>query len=178
MVRWEKIGKILSVRKDIKWLRSQAGASIACQSKDDPNTFDVFVTGMPLKRRSLIGLVKLDMKQLRITEVASNPVMKLGMKGTFDEDGTSYPYIVMHEDKYLMYYTGWVRSVSVPWMNGLGLAVSEDGVNFKRYSKAPIIHRDNNDYIGIGSSCVLYDAGGFKLWYTRFDRCPQAFHHL
>ncbi len=170
MVRWEKIGKILPLRRDIKWLRSLAGASFACQSQDNPHIFDLFVTGMAINRRSLIGIVKLDMRQLKIIEVASTPVMKLGIRGTFDEDGTSYPYIVKFEDKYLMYYTGWVRSVSVPWMNGLGLAISNNGVSFKRYSRAPIIHRDDKDYIGIGSSCVLRDEEGFKMWYTRFDR--------
>ena len=47
-----------------------------------------------------------------------------------------------------MYYIGWTRGISVPYISSLGLAVSSD-INSKFYkiNNTPIIGRNKNDTI-------------------------------
>jgi hypothetical protein len=58
-------------------------------------------------------------------------------------------------NKYYLYYLGWVQGVQVPWYNGLGLAISSDGINFEKYSRAPVFERDHSDYLGVGSMFII-----------------------
>jgi hypothetical protein len=168
-VVWEKLGRILEPDTNINWLYSSAGASCALPSSDGDGIFDIYVTGRDKQRRSRIGLVKFDVSNLKVLDVSANPVFDLGGKGAFDENGVSYPYVTMIKGRFFMYYAGWVQGVQVPWMNGLGLATSSGDGIFERYSRAPILHRDNEDYVGIGSCCVLDDEGKFKMWYSRYQ---------
>lgn len=172
-LNWDKMGCLLSPDTSIHWLYSSVGASFALPSLENRDIFNIYVTGRDNQGRSLIGLVKFDMSDLRVLEVAGSPVMELGEKGAFDENGTSYPSLVKVNGLLFMYYTGWVQGVQVPWINGLGLATTVDGQKFKRYSRAPIFHRDNNDFIGIGSSYIIRDEEKFKMWYTRFEKWGQ-----
>jgi predicted GH43/DUF377 family glycosyl hydrolase len=100
--------------------------------------------------------------------------MPLGRRGSFDENGTSYPTVVQIDGEYHMYYTGWVQGVQVPWYNGLGIARSKDGATFERVSKAPVNLLDDEDFIGIGSSFVMADERGYHLWFTRFVRWGES----
>jgi predicted GH43/DUF377 family glycosyl hydrolase len=169
-VKWEKLGNILEPQRNIHWLCISAGASFAFSSSEREDRFNLFVTGRDAQGRSLIGAMTLDMATVKVANINPEPVMRLGEKGAFDADGTSYPYIVRNNNKFFMYYTGWVRAVQVPWINELGLATSSDGLRFERYSRAPILPRNNEDFIGIGSSCIIRDEGKFKMWYTRFEK--------
>ena len=45
--------------------------------------------------------------------------------------------------KIYLYYTGFQTGVNVPHYNFGGLAISEDGENFKRVSSAPILDRSD-----------------------------------
>lgn len=172
-IEWEKLGRILEPQKAHNWLLSSASASFALPSYESKNVYRIYVNGRDAQKRSLIGIVKFDLSSLKILEISKSPVMGLGEKGSFDENGTSYPYVVRVNDRFFMYYVGWVQAVQVPWINGLGLAVSTDGLNFNRYSRAPILHRDNDDFIGIGSCCVLLDQKKFRMWYSRFEKWGQ-----
>lgn len=169
-VRWEKLGRILKPSASLNWLFSSAGSACALPNSQNDDIFDLYVTGRDEQRRSLIGHVKFDVGKVSVLEINRNPILDLGSKGAFDENGVSYPYVIRIRDSWFMYYVGWVQAVQVPWMNGLGLAMSSDGINFKRYSRAPILHRDDQDHIGIGSCCVMDDLGTYKMWYSRYER--------
>ncbi len=169
-VKWEKLGRILEPSTSLNWLFSSAGSSCALPNSESNGIFDIYVTGRDEQRRSLIGQIKFDIAKVTVLDINPNPILDLGSKGAFDENGVSYPYVIRTNHAWFMYYVGWVQGVQVPWTNGLGLAVSSDGVNFERYSRAPILHRDDVDYIGIGSCSVIDDRGTFKMWYSRFER--------
>jgi predicted GH43/DUF377 family glycosyl hydrolase len=167
-LKWEKLGLLLEPDKDREWLATRAGAS--CVVPIDKNgLFRVYITGKDYNNRSRIGIAFLDLNTLELSDVSENPVIDLGERGTFDENGTSYPFVLPRDKTYFMYYVGWVVGVQVPWYNGLGLAISSDGVNFNKFSKAPLLERDQTDYLGIGSMCILEDQGILKMWYSRFE---------
>jgi predicted GH43/DUF377 family glycosyl hydrolase len=166
-IKWEKHGRILKPNKKLEWLSTWAGASCAIPIKKD--TFRVYVTGKDSENRSRIGTFVFNLQSLSLSELSANPIIELGERGTFDENGTSYPYVMKRDNIFYLYYLGWIRGVHVPWYNGLGLATSEDGINFSKFSKAPIFERDKKDYLGIGSMYILEEENVMKMWYSRFS---------
>jgi hypothetical protein len=167
---WTKSGCILKPTPSIAWLSNGAGPCFARIHPDDHNIAQLYVTGRDSKNRSNIGMVTFDLRDEKVLDISAQPVMPLGEKGSFDENGTSYPYIVSHDGKDYLYYTGWIQGVQVRWYNDLGVAVSTDGVTFKRISRAPLPLRNDADFIGIGSTCVIKHKSHWHMWYTRFDR--------
>ena len=166
---WEKRGLILEPQKDVWWLASCAGACFARTAAQE-NIVEIYVSGRDVKGRSHIGVVLFDLCEEKVTHIAPDPVLPLGEKGSFDENGTSYPYLASYQDTDYLYYTGWIQGVQVRWYNDLGLAVRKNGGEFRRLSRAPLPLRNDRDFIGIGSSCVLRHNERWLMWYTRFER--------
>lgn len=166
---WERIGCILQAKDmDVPWLRTHTGASVAWPSPDG-DVFDVYITGRDEQNRSMIGRASLLMSDRpRIVDIQAKPVLGLGQHGTYDENGVSYPCLFEYAGRLHMLFTGWVPGVLTPFQNDLGLAVQEDDGRFERVSKAPILSRDDDDYLGIGSSFALCQDGLWHLWYTSF----------
>lgn len=177
---WKKEGLVVGPDPGVIWLAGGSGPCCAMRNPADPGVVDLYLSGRDDRNRSRIGLARFDVRSERLIELHPEPVLSLGTRGAFDENGTSYPSMVLQDSRLLMYYTGWIQGVHVPWYNDLGLAESSDGLAFTRVSRAPIMPRNNRDYIGIGSSCVMRDEDGWRMWYTRFDRWgngPQDHPH-
>lgn len=167
---WIKRGLLLGPNPKIEWLAGGSGPCCALANLDDPSIIDLYISGRDLQNRSRLGLARFSLESESIVEMYETPVLTLGTRGSFDENGTSYPSVVRDGNRLLMYYTGWIKGIHVPWYNDLGLASSLDGLTFERTSRSPVMPRNNLDYIGIGSSCVLRDGDKWHMWYTRFDR--------
>lgn len=166
--QWTKLGLILQPSKNSSWLKTWAGASCAFPLDYANDLYKIFITGKDEKNRSRIGTFVLNLGDLSVNHLSKNPVIELGERGSFDENGTSYPFVMYFKEKYYLYYLGWVQGVQVPWYNGLGLATSDDGNNFEKYSKAPILERDADDYLGIGSMFIMIEDERLRMWYSRF----------
>ena len=164
---WENIGKILEPRPKSKWMATHTGAAFALQVRN--SIFNIYVTGRDISNRSHIGRVRIDLRNpKRILEMTEEPVLKLGHPGAFDENGVSYPCIVCNQKEVWMYYVGWMPGVLTPFQVDIGLAVQKSKDIFKRYSRAPILERTNEDYLGMGSCFVLKEGSIWKMWYTAF----------
>ena len=177
---WTKLGLLIGPSHEIEWLAGGSGPCCAVVNPGDTSLVDLYISGRDVENRSRVGLARFSLNSETIVEVCELPVLSLGTRGAFDENGTSYPSVVLHRGQFLMYYTGWIKGVHVPWYNDLGLAVSEDGLAFERVSRAPLMPRGDHDNLGIGSSCVLRDGDTWHMWYTRFDRwgaCPEDHPH-
>ena len=163
---WEKLGLLLKPSSDIKWMVSHTGSSFPVSKGD--NIFDLFITGRDKKNRSSIGVAKLDLNSKpKILSIEKEPILSRGPLGAFDENGVSYPHLVDNKNKIFMYYTGWSPGSLVPFHNQLGLAIIKNK-SINRFSNAPILHRNNQDYISIGGVCVLKEQKEWKMWYTSF----------
>lgn len=167
---WTKLGLLLGRDGRIEWLAGGSGPCCAIANPNDPSIVDLYVSGRDLQNRSRLGLARFSLESETIVDVFETPVLTLGNRGAFDENGTSYPSVARDGCRLLMYYTGWIKGVHVPWYNDLGLASSLHGLTFERTSRSPVMPRGDLDHIGIGSSCVLRDGDTWHMWYTRFDR--------
>lgn len=167
---WTKLGLLVGPDPKIEWLAGGSGPCCAIANKNDASIVDLYISGRDSQNRSRLGLARFSLQSATIVDICEEPVLTLGTRGAFDENGTSYPSVVRDGSRLLMYYTGWIKGVHVPWYNDLGVATSLNGQSFERISRAPVMPRSDLDHIGVGSSCVLRDGEKWHMWYTRFDR--------
>lgn len=172
--RWKKLGRILKADPAREWMATYTGPSFALPC-GDPAGLDVYVTGRDTLNRSRIGVMRLNPERPHeagpITEA---PMFDLGVKGAFDENGVSYPWIVPVGDALYMYYVGWMPTVLTPFQNHVGLAIKQGDAPWRRYSRAPILERTNAEFLSIGSTAVLRERHRWRMYYTCFREWGAA----
>lgn len=99
--------------------------------------------------------------------VSERPVLDVGVRGMFDDNGVILGDVIRVEDKVYLYYVGFQLVEKVKFLAYSGLAVSEDGGNtFLRNSRTPVLDRaDEGLYIRAIHS-VIYEEGVFRVWYA------------
>lgn len=107
----------------------------------------------------------------KIIDISSEPLLKYGPMGTFDDNGITPFSVLRVQDEIWLYYVGWNLEVKVPFSNAIGLAISKDnGRTFSKVSQGPILARDIYDPYFPTGPLVLYDGLIFKMWYTSFEK--------
>ena len=165
---WRKLGPILAPDPRRDWMATYTGPSFAVPRPED-GFVDVYVTGRDSQNRSRIGVVRIDPERPHPPlAIGESPVFDIGSLGAFDENGVSYPWIVDDNGTQYMYYVGWMPTVLTPFQNQIGLAVSTDRRTWRRFSRAPILPRTDEEYLALGSSAVLREDDRWRMWYTCF----------
>jgi hypothetical protein len=164
---WEKKGLIIQPPVEYYWLAGGVGHCHAAFLSN--RKILLTLCGRDELGRSRIGeaLWSIDSGEC---EISGDSLIPLGELGTFDYNGTSYPWVVCDNNTHYLYYTGWNQGLHVPFMNGLGLAIKNKSGNYIKQSRAPIIHRSDAEPIGTGSVCVLKEHDLWRMWYTSFER--------
>jgi hypothetical protein len=135
----------------------------------------VYFAGRDTKNRSHIGYFDIELgKTSRILRVCESPLVAPGPAGAFDDSGCNTPWVVNHDRKKYLYFTGWSLGVTVPFFLNVGVAVSEDGTHFRKLSEAPILDRNTIDPYLTASPSVLYSDGEWKMWYVSGTRWEIA----
>ena len=171
--RWSKLGRILAPDPRREWIATYAGPSFAVV-EPETSSVNVYVTGRDTRNRSRIGVMCLDPENPTSGKLQDEPVFDLGELGAFDENGVSYPWIVQGDRQDFMYYVGWMPTVLTPFQNHIGLAVRSHGGPWRRYSRAPLLPRTDDEYLSLGSTAVLRDGALWRMWYTCFRRWGRA----
>ena len=163
--KWRKLGKIFQPSGDFEWARSHAANPIPEHLEGD--IFRVYFSARDSANRSSIGSILIDLgANGKVLEVDRDPVLPPGELGMFDDSGASIGCIIKVGDARYLYYMGWNLTVTVPWKNAIGLAISEsDGSPFRRVSRFPIIPLDETDPYTISYPWVMRDQGRFRMWY-------------
>jgi hypothetical protein len=117
----------------------------------------------------------------RILRIQSTPILELGGRGTFDEHGIMPGSAVWNGDRVFLYYFGWSRGASVPYVNSTGLAISEDGgETFRKAGAGPILARSLCDPYSVTSPYVLKEGDRWHMWYcsgTGWFRIAEKLEH-
>ena len=94
-------------------------------------------------------------------------VLPWGPLGSFDYAGIMPSWIFTEPDGTVrLYYIGWSQRQDVPYHNGIGLAISKDqGRSFEKFSQGPILADGCDETYFTGTSCVLRDSLGYKMYY-------------
>ena len=95
----------------------------------------------------------------------SNPILDIGTKGTFDENGLGEPSVIYYPPYFYMVYTGRDRDEK----RNLGLAASLDGIYWKKMSTTGLLGERK---IGAWDDSVICDPtlmpdkdNKLKIWY-------------
>ncbi|HIA11643.1 MAG TPA: hypothetical protein EYN69_06165 [Flavobacteriales bacterium] len=164
MQNWRKVGMVFCPSNNYDWMVSHASVPFAENLSGD--MFKVFFSSRDANDESSIGFVVFDIhKPNVILDISSKPVISKGELGAFDDSGCMGSCLVNYNDKKLLYYIGWNLGKTVPFRNSIGLAISEDGINYRKAYYGPIIDRTKDEPHFVASNCVVIDNDIFKIWY-------------
>lgn len=95
---------------------------------------------------------------------ANNPIMDVGAKGAFDENGLGEPSVVYQAPYFYMLYTG--RNAME--QRNIGVAISLDGVTWKKLNYQGIVDLSKNvwnNQVICDTSLIRNDDGKYNVWY-------------
>jgi len=102
----------------------------------------------------------------------SNPVLRPGLPGAWDDEGVSHPCVVKDRSIYKMWFAGYDGSV---WR--IGYATSNDGVLWTRDVGNPVLAVGQSgswDESDVGSPWVIKEGSGYRMWYVGRNRAGQS----
>jgi predicted GH43/DUF377 family glycosyl hydrolase len=164
-MKWRKLGKVFQPSGELDWARTHAANPTPEHIKGD--IFRIYFSARDAKNRSSIGYVVVDLSDnARVLDVPSEPVLRPGDLGMFDDCGASIGCIVRMGSARYLYYMGWNLAVTVPWKNAIGLAISEsEDAPFRRVSRFPMMPLDEIDPYTISYPWVMKDGSRYRMWY-------------
>ncbi len=167
---WKKLGLVYAANGGQEWAASHAYVPTTLMMDED--RIRVYVAFLDSNKVGRVGFVDLDASNpLRVQRVSEQPVLDIGIPGTFDENGVTPTSIIRVGGKLYLYYLGWQLGVKVPYFLLAGLAISEDeGENFTRYSLTPILERSTNELFIRSAASVMLDDNRWRMWYASGSR--------
>ncbi|ACC40767.1 mmar_2318 family lipooligosaccharide biosynthesis protein [Mycobacterium marinum] len=169
---WRKLGRIFVPSGELDWARTHASQPVA--EWVDGDIFRIYFSTRDDQNRSSIGSVVVDLAAGgKVLEISPEPVLGPGALGMFDDCGVSMGSIVPVGDTRFLYYMGWNLAVTVPWKNAIGLAISQAGGPFKRWSTFPVVPLDEGDPYSISYPWVIRDDDKYRMWYGSNVRWEQ-----
>lgn len=163
--RWIKRGLIFSPGQNYDWLQTHAALPVVDQEGD---FWRIYFSSRDKRGRAQIGFFEIDPNDITsIRRVSAEPVIGLGPLGAFDDSGVTTSWIVNYEGEKYHYYSGWSLGVTVPFYFYIGLAVSSDGgESYTRWSRAPVLERNEVDPYLTASPCILREGDTWRMWYV------------
>ncbi len=163
-MKWKKKGLIFNVDNERPWQNQFAMLPTPLLIDDRLRIFLGFCDKHNVGRIGYVDVNPQNPKE--VLEVSSKPVLDIGRKGCFDDNGVVPISIVKKDDKIFLYYIGFQLGVNVPYYMFGGLAISEDGgFTFKRYSESPVLDRKGSEVFARCGINVIYDQGKYRMWY-------------
>lgn len=137
---------------------------------DIEGTLYMYYLGEDRARRQRIGLAR-SRDGVRWEKLRSGPVLELGEYGAFDETGLGEPAVWSQHGSYWMLYTARDRNE----YRRIGLARSQEGVNWQRYSTQPVISgwAPWNDKV-VCDPHVEVENGRVRVWLGGGNRAQPA----
>lgn len=184
-IRWAKRGLLIGPPFLHDW--AQSHAMLPCVEPVGGNRFRLYYGSRDADNRSHVARAHLvaEGQTLSVEHVESEPVLGPGELGAFDQDGVTPACLVIDGDRRWLYYGGWCRAETVPFLTYVGLAVSDDGgQTFQRVSRAPILERTDLDPFLTGSPAVLREGQQWRMWYSsgtrwiREDGEAKHYYHI
>lgn len=167
-MKWSKLGLVYAPPGDEPWARTHG---MLPTPTDMPHLgiIRIFITCCDADGISRPGFV--DVRPDAPTVVvnrSSEPLMDIGLPGTFDENGVICTSVVRAPDgRLFMYYVGFEIGTRVRYRLLSGLAISDDdGLTFHRYSTTPVLERSPRELYFRGGPFVRVESGIFRMWYV------------
>lgn len=168
-MNWLKHGIVWGPDQTKSWARSHAMAPTPIQISAD--TIRVYLTTLDDEGRGHATFVDVSASNpheiLRVSDTAS---LSPGAAGSFDDNGVMPLSIVVRDGVYLMYYAGYEICTRVRYRIFTGLAISQNGENFRRYSSVPVLDRTDGESFFRGGPFAMLEDSRVRLWYVGGDK--------
>ncbi len=183
-MKWIKKGLLFEPKGNLDWMTTHAAIPFALQISN--NEYRVYCSGRDSSSRAQIGFFEFNIDDsANIYNISEKPVVPLGPPGSFDDRGLTNSWVIQHEKKHYLYYSGWSLGVTVPFYFYVGLAISDDGgITFKKVSPSPVLERNNVDPYLTASPCVLIENNIWRMWYVSCTKWevennqPKHYYHI
>lgn len=164
-MRWGKRGLIYGPDGSSSWAKYSALQPTPHLLNDD--IIRVFLGFRDDQGIGRVGFVDVESNDpSKICRVSRDPVLDIGIPGTFDDNGVIPCAVVKRDEGLFLYYAGYQISNKVKFLAYGGLAVSDDnGESFKRLKKTPILERTNDELYFRVIHSIIFDNGIWKTWY-------------
>jgi predicted GH43/DUF377 family glycosyl hydrolase len=165
-IQWKTRGLIFAPLSQRPWIRSHACTPTAFAL--DEKVLRILFAPRDELGRSIPTYIDVCAEDpSRVLKISDKPIMPLGRTGTFDDGGIMPCSVVRAEDALYLYYVGWNASVSVPYRNAIGLAVSTDeGASFERIFPGAVLDRDRFEPFFTASPCVWRTESEWRIVYA------------
>ena len=162
---WIRKGQIFDPRQHREWAGSHAQVPTALLLSDRVR---IFYADRTAENKSFISYLDVDRDDLTKTiYFHKTPILPLGERGTFDDDGMMPGVAVRHDGYIYLYYNGWNRGVTVPYRNSVGIAISEDdGATFRRLYPGPVLDRTAQEPHMAVTPSILKEESAWRMWYV------------
>jgi predicted GH43/DUF377 family glycosyl hydrolase len=164
-MNWKKKGLIYCPDGSKEWA-SRGYAHVVCPDTNYKNIVRVYYSARDSNGRCQPSFIDLDKSDLsKVVYEHPDPILEIGDPGLFDDCGIMPTWLTEVNGQKWLYYIGWTVRNTIPYHNSVGIAVSDDGVNFKKMYQGPVLTTIAEEPYFIGSSCFHYHNGVFKAWY-------------
>ncbi|MGZ3932991.1 MAG: hypothetical protein ACXVP0_17205 [Bacteroidia bacterium] len=129
----------------------------------------VYFSSLNEQMTGRIGFVDLDKKNPEnVIHVSKEPVLDIGVDGTFDDNGVVPASVINYKGQKLLYYHGFqLVKKQVRFLMLTGLASSNDGgLSFSRNAAVPLLERNATDPFIRSLAHVVKEENNFKIWYN------------
>lgn len=173
-MRWEKLGRVYVAAGEQPWAKSHAYLPTSIVLDDQ--RLRVYVAFLDDRQVGRIGYVDVDPTDpTRVLEVSRQPALDVGAPGMFDDSGVNPLSVFRHEGRLWLYYVGWQRATTVPYLLFTGLAFSHDGDSFQRHQRVPVLDRtDAEPMLRTGAFVQCDENSRFRAWYAVGDEWIEA----
>ena len=163
---WQKKGLIFNTDNNYDWMISHACVPTALVLPND--RIRIYFAPRNARGQSIPTFIEVSSDNPSdVLYLHDRPIMPLGKVGTFDDGGIMPCSLIADNDKIYLYYVGWNPSVSVPYRNAVGIAMSNDGgTTFSRLFDGAIIDRTPYEPYFTASPYVYKEGDQWHLWYA------------
>jgi predicted GH43/DUF377 family glycosyl hydrolase len=181
-----------NLRQPVQWIRDERNPVLPPRSGEfdatrcmnpwvirDKNRYSLYYSGGDTDGKQRIGVATASTDDVA-KWTRTGALFDTGAQGTFDAQWCVLPHVVrMSDDRWHLYYTGNAgRGSGLSAFPGMGLATSDDGINWTRLGDQPILARSGEhgdpDAIGVAGGSVLQVPrdDGSSQWRFYYTGCP------
>tara|TARA_A100001015_G_C15026862_1_gene730985 strand:+ start:1478 stop:2392 length:915 start_codon:yes stop_codon:yes gene_type:complete len=170
MNNWKSLGLIVKTKKKFDWLQTHMWVPVVDNINN--NYVNVYFSSRNKKNFSSTGVLKFYPNNLKKKIlIKSQPVIKLGNLGLFDDSAAVACTLVNYKGNKYLYYVGWMQGKRIRYHPSIGLATLKPKQNkFKKLSFAPLIPKSDLEPYGMASPFVMYDKDKkiWHMWYASY----------
>ena len=163
-MNWIKKGLIYCPNAESSWAQHSALTPTPYLLNDE--VIRVFCSFRDAKGVGRIGYVDVQAQNpSQVVGISKEPVLDIGTKGAFDDNGVILGDILQFDQSLYLYYVGFQLVEKVKFLAFTGLAMSQDGGNsFVRNSRAPVLDRSDGGLYFRAIHSIFKEGNRYRAW--------------